>query len=86
MTNTHVVVTRKDDFNAVADARDHNVILNVKKGGGEAGFIAAETLMAAVRACMLTNVNAIGNKMRLKIDEAHIEFDAERRDEPPALT
>lgn len=40
----------------------------------------------ALGACILTNVNAIGAKMRLQIDEARIEFDAVRRDEPPALT
>lgn len=42
--------------------------------------------MAALGACLLTNVNAIGEKMHLKINEVRIEFDAERRDEPPALT
>jgi uncharacterized OsmC-like protein len=36
--------------------------------------------------CILTNVNAIGAKMRLQIDAARIEFDAVRRDDPPALT
>ena len=35
---------------------------------------------------MLTNVNAISEKMHLKVDSARIEFDADRRDEPPALT
>lgn len=86
MTNTRVVVTRKDDIHAVAEARDHLMILNIKKGSGEGGFTAAETLLAALGACLLTNVNAIGEKMHLKIDEARIEFDSERRDEPPALT
>ncbi|MCK7496834.1 MAG: OsmC family protein [Comamonadaceae bacterium] len=35
---------------------------------------------------MLTNVNAIGEKMHLKVDSARMEFEASRRDEPPALT
>jgi uncharacterized OsmC-like protein len=60
--------------------------LNVKKGAGEAGFNAAETLLAALGACILTNINAIGEKMHLRIDDARMEFDAARRDEPPALT
>lgn len=81
-----VTVTRQDDSHALAEARGHRLILNVKKGGGEAGFNAAETLMAALGACLLTNVNAIGSKMRLKIDEVRVEIDGERRDEPPALT
>jgi uncharacterized OsmC-like protein len=85
-SNYRVTLTRQDDSHALAEARGHMLVLNVKKGSGEAGFTAAETLMAALGACLLTNVNAIGQKMRLKIDDARIEFDAERRDEPPALT
>ena len=85
-SNYRVTVTRQDDSHALAEARGHMLVLNVKKGSGEAGFTAAETLMAALGACLLTNVNAIGEKMHLKIDEACIEFDAERRDEPPAQT
>jgi uncharacterized OsmC-like protein len=85
-SNYRVTVTRQDDAHALAETRGHQLVLNVKKGSGEAGFTAAETVMAALGACLLTNVNAIGDKMHLKIDEACIEFDAGRRDEPPALT
>ena len=66
--------------------RGYRITLNIKKGVGETGFNAAETLLAALGACLLTNVNAISEKMHLQIDSARIEFDAERRDEPPALT
>lgn len=86
MLNYHVIVTTQDDSHALAEARGHQLTLNVKKGSGEAGFNAAETLLAALGACILTNVNAIGEKMRLQIDEARIEFNVDRRDEPPALT
>lgn len=86
MLNYHVNVTSQDDSHALAVARGHQLTLNVKKGSGEAGFNAAETLLAALGACILTNVNALGGKMRLQIDEARLEFDAERSDEPPALT
>jgi putative redox protein len=82
----HVVVTRQDDRHALARTRGHEIPLNVKKGSGEAGFNAVETLLAALGACILTNVNAIGGKMHLQIDEARLEFDAVRRDEPPVLT
>ena len=82
----HVNITTQDDSHALAETRGHRITLNVKKGAGEAGFNAAETLLAALGACLLTNVNAISEKMHLQIDSARIEFDAERRDEPPALT
>ncbi len=85
-TTYHVNVTIQDDSHAEAETRGHQLTLNVKKGAGEAGFNAAETLLAALGACLLTNVNAISEKMHLQIDSARIEFDAERRDEPPALT
>lgn len=82
----HVTAAIQDDSHVVVETRGHRLLLNVKKGSGEAGFNAAETLLAALGACMLTNVNAIGEKMRLKVEEARIEFDADRRDDPPALT
>ena len=82
----HVNVYVQDDSHALAEARGHKLTLNVRKGAGEAGFNAAETLLAALGACLLTNVNAIGGKMRLQIDNARMEFEAVRRDEPPALT
>ncbi len=84
--NYHVRVTRQDDSHALAETRGHAITLNVKKGGGEAGFNAAETLLAALGACILTNIDAIGAKMRLDIRAARIEFDAVRHDQPPALT
>jgi uncharacterized OsmC-like protein len=84
--NYHVSVTIQDDSRALVEARGHRLTLNVKKGAGEAGFNAAETLLAALGACLLTNVNAIGEKMHLKVESARIEFEATRSDEPPALT
>lgn len=85
--NYHVAVTRQDDdSHALAETREHRLTLNIKKGTGEAGFNAAETLLSALGACILTNVNAIGDKMKLDIRSARIEFDATRRDEPPVLT
>jgi uncharacterized OsmC-like protein len=82
----HVTAEIQDDSHAIVETRGHRLTLNVKKGAGEAGFNAAETLLAALGACMLTNVNAIGEKMRLKVESARIEFEASRRDELPALT
>jgi len=82
----HVTVSRQGEAHAIAEARGHTLALNVKKGDGAAGFNAAETLLAALGTCILTNVNSLANKMRLQIDDARIEFDAVRRDEPPALT
>ncbi len=82
----HVSVTRQDESRALAETRGHALTLNVKKGGGEPGFNAAETLLAALGTCILTNVNTISAKMHLDIRAARIEFDAVRRDEPPALT
>ena len=82
----HVNVYVQDDSHALAEARGHKLTLNDRKGAGEAGFNASETLLAALGACLLTNVNAIGGKMRLQIDNARMEFEAVRRDEPPVLT
>ncbi len=82
----HVIVTRQDDAHAVAETRGHALTLNVKKGDEAGGLNAAETLLAALGACLLTNVNTFAAKMRLRVDAARIEFDAVRRDKPPGLT
>lgn len=81
-----VSVTQQDEGQATATTRDHELTLNVRKGDGRAGFNAAETLLAALGACILTNVNAIAAKMRLPLEDAEVHFQAARRDEPPALT
>lgn len=81
----HVSVVQEDDAHAVAQARDHALTLNIKKGDGAAGFNAAETLLAALGTCILTNVNSLAQKMRLQVTNARIEFDAVRRDEPASL-
>ncbi|HFB52389.1 MAG TPA: OsmC family peroxiredoxin [Anaerolineae bacterium] len=81
----HVTVTHRDAAHAVAETRGHTLLLNVKKGDGAAGFNAAETLLAALGTCILTNVNSISQKMNLQIDDARLEFDALRRDDPAAL-
>lgn len=89
-TNTqlayHIIATRLNESRAQVETRSHQMTLNIKKGSGEAGINAAETLPAALGACILTNVNAIGQKMRLDIRSTRIEFDAVRQDEPPLLT
>lgn len=85
-THTYsVTVGRQNDRQAVAEARGHHLALNIRKGDGNAGFNAAETLLAALGACILTNVSAIAEKMHLQIDAMRVEIDATRGDEPPAL-
>lgn len=81
-----VSVHQQDEHRAIATARGHELTLNIKKGDGSAGFNAAETLLSAVGACILTNVNAISAKMRLQINDIQIHFTAVRQDEPPILT
>lgn len=85
MTYT-VNVASQDERHALAATRGHELTLNIKKGDGTAGFNAAETLLAALGACTLTNINAIAAKMRLKLNDAQMTFTATRQDEPPILT
>lgn len=81
-----VKVSRHNGSHALAETRGHQLSLNIKKGDGSAGFNAAETLLSALGACILTNVNHIGAIMQLDIRSAHIEFEAERQDDPAMLT
>jgi hypothetical protein len=52
--NYHVNVAIQDDSHALAETRGHTMMLNVRKGAGEAGFNAAETLLAALGKCACT--------------------------------
>lgn len=81
-----VTLARQDENQTVAAARGHELILNIKKGDGSAGFNAAETLLAALGSCLLTNVNALAAKMRLQINDAQMHVTAVRQDEPSILT
>jgi uncharacterized OsmC-like protein len=80
-----VKVTRHDAQRALATARTHHLTLNVERGGQEGGFNAAETLLAALGACLLTNVNSLAAKRRLQIAGAAVEIEGQRQDVPPML-
>lgn len=88
-TKTYQVsVTQRDRTHAVVSARQHTITLNIQKiqkGAGESGLNAAETLLAALGTCILTNVNSLAAKMRLRIDGAKVDFTSERQDEPAEL-
>ena len=81
----HVSVSRQDESHATATSREHSLTLNIKRGGTEAGFNAAETLLAAVGTCILTNVNTYIEKMHLTVNNVRIELDGVRQDDPPML-
>ena len=80
-----VTITRQDASQARAATRGHTLTLNVKKGDGAAGFNAAETLLAALGTCLLTNLASFAAKMRLQVDEMTVEFSATRQEDPPSL-
>ncbi len=81
----NVTIRREDEQHALAEAHGHSLQLGVHRGDPDAGFNAAETLLAALGACILTNVNTFAAKMRLQIDDVRIEFSSLRRNEPPGL-
>lgn len=84
--NYRVSVIQQDEDQAWAETHGHHLLLNIRKGSSEVGFNAAETLMAALGTCLLTNVNAFAKKMGLRIDKARVEVSAVRLDNPPTLT
>ncbi len=81
-----VIVSRQDNTHGRATARQHALTLNIERGGTEAGFNAAETLLAALGTCVLTNVNTYIQKMRLQVGDVRIELTGIRQDDPPMLT
>ena len=81
----HVSLQREGELHALAEAHGHTLRLGVHRGDPEAGFNAAETLMAALGACLMTNINSMAASMHLQIDDARIEINGVRRSDPPAL-
>ncbi len=80
-----VTVTRDDAVSATARVREHTFTVSIKRGGGEAGPNAAETLLSALGTCLLTNVQTLAEKMRIGLEEARVEIAATRRNVPPGL-
>jgi uncharacterized OsmC-like protein len=81
----HVAVERQDEAHVRASSHGHTLTLGVRRGDPTAGFNAAETLLASLGACLITNVNALADKMRLQVNGVHVEIEGDRRDEPPCL-
>jgi uncharacterized OsmC-like protein len=80
-----VTVERQDETHARASSRGHTLTLGVRRGDPAAGFNAAETLLASLGVCVLTNVNALAAKMRLQVAGARVDVEGDRRDESPGI-
>lgn len=79
----HVSMHREDELHARAEAHGHTLQLGVHRGDPEAGFNAAETLMAALGACLMANINSMAASMHLQIGDARIKINGVRRSDPP---
>ncbi len=80
-----VEVRRLDEAHALASSHGFTLSLGVRRGDPSAGFNAAETLLAALGACITTNINALAAKMRLRVDEVRVDLVGYRRDDPPGI-
>jgi len=80
-----VTVTRDGEAHARVQTRGHMLHLGVRRGDPSVGFNAAETLMAALGACLMTNINSMAQKMRIPLRDVRIEIEAVRQDAPPAI-
>ncbi len=80
-----VKVERVDNNNSIATRGDFELVLGTKQGDSTVGFNAAETLLSAFGACLITNINSLSKKMRLKIEDVMIKIKGIRTDDPPML-
>ncbi len=80
-----VTVTAHDADRGVAQAREHVVAVNLRRGGGAAGPNAVEMLLSALGTCLLTNVQALAAKMRLPLTQAWVTLEGVRQERPPCL-
>jgi uncharacterized OsmC-like protein len=78
----HVSVTRTSEKTARAEAHGQVLELAIKGGDPTVGFTPPETLLAALGACILSNVTRKAAEMGLVIEGAEVVFDAARCSEP----
>jgi len=80
-----VTVTRQDEVHSVASAGEHRLLLGTRRGDLTAGFNAAQTLLAAQGACLISNLTHFAELMRLDVAEIRIDVRGLRADDPPGL-
>jgi uncharacterized OsmC-like protein len=80
-----VSVESRDRLRAQASSHGHSLTLGVRRGDPAYGFNAAETLLAALGTCLITNLIALGAKMRLAIEGLEVQVEGDRLDDPPRL-
>ncbi|MGC8838875.1 MAG: OsmC family protein [Anaerolineae bacterium] len=81
----HVTVVRQDEAHAQAHSHGFTLPLGVRRGDPSAGFNAAETLLAALGACLITNLTSLAAKMRLRVEGVRVEVEGLRQDDPPGI-
>jgi hypothetical protein len=78
----HVSVTRVSGLLARAEAHGQTLELAIKGGDPALGFTAAETLLAAFGACILSGITRDAAEMGLRIDHAEVIFDGVKHVDP----
>ena len=81
----NVGVEKINDNNSIATRGDFELVLGIKPGDSTVGFNAAETLLSAFGACLITNINSLSKKMRLKIEDVMVKIKGVRIDDPPMI-
>lgn len=81
----HVTLTSRSTGKALASAHSHEISLGVCQGDWAKGFNAAETLLAALGACLITNIYALATKMRLSVGGVRVEMTGFHEEKPPRL-
>lgn len=80
-----VAVRREDEAHSWAMTGEHRLLLGTRRGDQTAGFNAAQTLLAALGACLISNISYFAELLRLEVEEVQIDLRGLRADKPPGL-
>lgn len=78
----NVTVKRINEEIAHAESHGKRLEMAIKGGQPHLGFTAPEAVLAAFGSCILSNLNKGAAAMDIRIEEARVEFDVEKRFEP----
>ena len=81
----HVTAHRIDAHGSMASTKDATITLDTDLAGRRDAFNPAETLLAALAACMIKGIERVAPMLKFELRGVHVAIHGVRQDVPPRL-